>query len=81
MNRTATVLLLIVMATPAMAQGIDCDLAENAERDECLALPPTQEATNFVFGIAPLLLGAGAIGAVIASGNEGTSTPSTNPQN
>ncbi len=45
-------------------------------RDECLALPPVQEATNFIGILAPVLAGVGVVAALASGG--GGSTPDTN---
>lgn len=66
----------------------DCQDEANKDNDECLLLPPVEEATNFIFGLAPLLpvaAAAGLIAAAAGSGGAGgsgigigTSTPNTN---
>lgn len=55
----------------------DCKDEANKDNDECLLLPPVEEATNFIFAIAPLLGSAAAIGlvAAIAGGSSTSGTP------
>lgn len=82
-GRIATFAAVFAASAPAYAQVLDCTLAENRGRDECLALPPPVEATNIIFGIAPVLAGIGAVAAVAAAasgaGGEAAGTPSTSP--
>lgn len=60
-------------------QVADCEDEANKDNDECLLLPPVEEATNFIFALAPLLPLAAAAGLIAAaSGGGGTSTPSSN---
>lgn len=64
-----------------------CDDQANQNDDECLLLPPVEEATNFVFALAPLLPLAAAAGIIAATAGGGggggsgtgigTSSPST----
>jgi hypothetical protein len=62
-----------------------CEDQANQNNDECLLLPPVEEATNFLFPLAPLLPLAAAAGIIAATAGGGggsgtgigTSTPST----
>lgn len=77
-----TAFILTSMApTGAGAQAIpgelDCSDEVNAESDECLLLPPIDDATNFVIGIAPLLAAGAGVALVAAAAGGGTATPST----
>jgi hypothetical protein len=57
----------------------DCEDEANKDDDECLLLPPVEEATNFIFALAPLLPIAATAGLIAAAaGGGGTSTPSSN---
>jgi hypothetical protein len=82
-GRIAILSAVIAASAPVYAQVPDCSLQQNLGRDECLALPPPQEATNIIFGIAPVLAGLGAVAAVAAvasgGGGEAAGTPSTSP--
>lgn len=74
-------------ATNQIDSSQDCQDEANKDNDECLLLPPIEEATNFVFAIAPLLGSAAAIGLIAAAAGNGggggsgigigTSTPSS----
>lgn len=76
----------LATAVPAQTLAIDCSAAQNATNEECLGLPPAQEATNFVPLIAPALGGLAAVAGLAAAagasgegGNTTTSTTSTVP--
>jgi hypothetical protein len=59
-----------------------CEDAENKNNDECLALPPpTQEATNFVGLLGPILGGIGVLGALAGGGGSTTTTTTTTSTN
>jgi hypothetical protein len=91
-----TLLCGLILATTGLsvqAGGLSGSLQEecqddpNTNDDECLLLPPIEEATNFVLPIAPLLGSAAAIGLIAAAAGGGgaggsgigigTSTPSS----
>ncbi len=53
-------------------------ISSDQSRDECLALPPQQEATNFIGGLGPAALaGAGLLAAAAGGGSTSTTTTST----
>jgi hypothetical protein len=63
-----------------------CEDTTDQNTDECLLLPPVEEATNFVFALAPLLPLAAAAGLIAATAGGGgggsgigigTSTPNS----
>ena len=71
---------LVEEATNLIDSSQDCEDEANKDDDECLLLPPVEEATNFLFALAPLLPIAAAAGLIAAAaGGGGTSTPSSNP--
>jgi len=69
--------LTLATAAPAQTVPLDCEAPENAENDECLALPPAQEATNFVPLIAPALGGLAALAGLAAAAGGGTNSTNT----
>lgn len=82
MIRVPAALLSLTLAMPAAAQQsgpADCSIPANAELPECLSLPDTQQVTNFIPFLAPLLA-AGAVGA-IASANGGFGRNRRGPPN
>lgn len=66
-------------ATNQVDASQDCQDEANKDNDECLLLPPVEEATNFIGAIAPLLGSAAVIGVVAAIAG-GSSAPSSVPQ-
>lgn len=70
---------LIEEATNLIDSRQECEDEANKDDDECLLLPPVEEATNFIFALGPLLPIAAAAGLIAAAtGGGGTSTPSSN---
>lgn len=61
----------------AQAVPLDCNAPENASNEECLGLPPAQEATNFVPAIAPVLGGLAALAGLVASAGGGSNSTNT----
>jgi hypothetical protein len=61
----------------AAPSDTDCEDEANKDNDECLLLPPVEQATDFIFGLAPLLGSAAAIGLVAAVAGGGGSTTGT----
>lgn len=82
-GRIAIFAAVFAASAPVYAQVLDCALAVNRGRGECLALPPPVEATNIIFGVAPAVAGIGAVAAVAVAasgaGGEAAGTPSTSP--
>ena len=75
----ASLIAASALQAQTQAEPIDCDNTANEENEVCLGLPPTQDATNFILPLAPLLAGgAVAAAAVAAASGGGSSTPSTN---
>jgi len=76
---------VIALGTLAVqAQEVENDCSNNSLQsqpdgnDECLALPPVQEATNLIGGLSPAALaGAGALTALAGGGGSTTSTTAT----
>ena len=71
-----------VSAVQAQSTENNCnnnDLQNQTELDdECLALPPVQEATNLIVGLGPAAVaGAGALAALAGTDGSTTSTTST----
>lgn len=65
---------------PTQKESVECICAgdKNANKDECLALPPpTREATNFIGLIGPALGGFGVIGALAGAAGGTTTTTTT----